>query len=90
MNKVPALNQSVGSNKINIQLNYNINQALDPESWDGDFYAIFLHRFMEHLALDVKNIKNSLTRMQKYILGKSINEDKANNIKDLEGIGKTA
>jgi len=45
---------------------------------------------MEHLALDVKNIKNSLTRMQKYILGKSINEDKANNIKDLEGIGKTA
>jgi len=45
---------------------------------------------MEHLASDIKNIKESLHRMQKYILGKSINSDKANNVKDLEGVRKVA
>ena len=75
---------------VNVQLNYNINQALDLVSWNSDFYAILLHRSMEHLASDVKNIKESLIRMCKYILGKSINRDKANDIKDLKGIGKMA
>jgi len=45
---------------------------------------------MEYLASDIKNIKESLTRIHKYILGKSIDGDKANNIKDLESIGKAA
>ena len=75
---------------VNIQLNYNINQVLDTESWDGNFCAISLHRSMEHLALDVKNIKDSLIRMYKYILGKAIEGNKANSVKDLEDIGKTA
>jgi len=43
---------------------------------------------MEHLVLDVKNIKDSLWRMGKYIRSKSINND-PNNIKDLKGVGKT-
>jgi len=73
---------------VNIQLNYNIDQALDPESWDGDFRAISLYRSMEHLVSDTKIIKNSLTRMRKYILGKSINKDKANSVKDLKSVGK--
>jgi len=75
---------------INIQLNYNINQALDPEFWNGDFYTVSLHSFIEHLASDIKNIKDSLSRMCKYVLGKSINNDKANDIKDLEDVGKVA
>jgi len=33
--------------------------------WDGEFCATSLHGAMEHLALDVKNIKNSLQRMGK-------------------------
>ena len=45
---------------------------------------------MEHLASDIKNIKKSLGRIQKYILSKTIKNDKANSIKDLEGIGKVA
>ena len=45
---------------------------------------------MEHLASDIKNIKDSLSRICKYILGKTINDNKANNVKDLEGIGKVA
>ena len=45
---------------------------------------------MEHLISDIKNIKDSLSRMYKYILGKSINNDKANNIKNLKGVSKVA
>ena len=44
---------------------------------------------MEHLALDIKNIKELLIRIHKYILGKTIKDDKANSIKDLKGIRKT-
>jgi len=72
---------------FNINLNYDINQALDPEEWDSDFCAISLHGVMEHLVLDIKNIKDSLWRMGKYIRDKSINSN-PNNIKDLEGVGK--
>ena len=43
---------------------------------------------MEHLTSDMQNIKESLTRMQKYILGKLIENDKTNKVKDLKGIGK--
>jgi len=51
------------NNVFNIQLNYNINQAIDPDSWDGNFQAISLHGSLEHLVLDIKNIKESLIRM---------------------------
>jgi len=37
LNKVTALNQPARNNMVNIQLSYDINQALEPESWDGDF-----------------------------------------------------
>ena len=43
---------------------------------------------MEYLTSDIQNIKESLTRMRRYILGKSIDSNKANEVKDLEGIGK--
>ena len=45
---------------------------------------------MEHLALDINNIKDSLVKMYKYILSKSIEGDKTNSVKDLEGVGKVA
>ena len=41
---------------------------------------------MEHLASDVKNIKDLLIRMCKYILGKYIDSNKANSIKDLKDV----
>jgi len=63
LNKDLALNQSDECNMFNIQLNYNYNQALDLESWDGNFRVVSLHKSMEHLASDVQNIKKSLTRM---------------------------
>ena len=57
--KGPALNISCGSNEnvFNVQLSYNIDQALDPKSWDSNFHAILLHGAMEYLASDIKHIK---------------------------------
>jgi len=59
-NEVLVSSSPSGSNIFNIQLNYDINQALDPESWDSEFHAVSLHESMEYLASDVKNIKESL------------------------------
>jgi len=47
-----------------------------------------IHGSIEHLASNINNIKESLGRIQKYILGKTIERDNANNIKDLEDVGK--
>lgn len=43
---------------------------------------------MKHLASDVKNIKDSLIRIHKYILDKAIDSSKTNSVKNLEGVGK--
>lgn len=45
---------------------------------------------MEYLVSDVKNIKDSLIKMHKYILGKTIEDNKANSVKDLNSINKAA
>ena len=75
---------------FNVQHPYDVNQALDPESWDSNFRTILIHGSMEYLASDISNIKESLGRIQKYILGKTIESNNANNIKDLESISKVA
>jgi len=72
---------------FNINLNYDINQVLDLKEWDSDFCATSLYRAMKHLALDIKNIKDSLWRIGKYIRDKSIDND-PNNIKNLKGVDK--
>ena len=56
------------------------------ESWDGNFRAILLHVSIEYLASDIKDIKETLERIQKYILSKTIESGKANDIKNLEGV----
>ena len=43
---------------------------------------------MKHLASDIKNIKESLCRMENYIKDKSVNSN-PNNIKNLDSMGKT-
>jgi len=61
---------------------------MEPELWDGNFHPISLHGFMKHLALDSKNIKNSLNFMAKYISNKQINFSKLNDIEDFHGISE--
>ena len=87
-NENTPLNQNTGSNMFNVHLNYDPNIALDPDSWDGNFHAVSLHGSMKHLASDTLNIKESLSRMRKYILGKSIENSGANDVKDFKGMGK--
>ena len=84
----PALNMPASKNMFDVQLNYNPNQVLDPDSWDSNFHAVLLYGFIEHLTSDAINIKESLIRMKKYISGKSIESEKANKIQDLMGMGK--
>ena len=89
-NKEPTCNIYKNNNMINVQLDYDINQARDSDSWNGNFQVISLHGFMKYLVLNLQNINVFLTRMQKYILSKVIEDDNANNINDLQNIGKTA
>ena len=79
----PILNKPAGENVFNVQLNYN------PESWDGNFHVVSLHGSIEHLASDTLNIKESLFRMCKYILGKSVEGNNAHEVKDFKGMDKT-
>jgi len=66
-NEVPISSTTSSNNMFDIQLSYDVNQALDPKEWDGDFHTTLLHRAMEHLASNVKNIKDSLQRMGIYL-----------------------
>jgi len=50
----------------------------------------FVHSSMEYLGSDIKIIKELLSRMEKFILDKSIDGSKANDIKDFKGLGKVA
>ena len=72
---------------INIQLLYNPDVPTDLEIWNGRFHPISLHRSIKHIASDVKNIKNSLKFMAKYISNKQIKPSKANNLDDFNSIG---
>jgi len=73
---------------LNIQLNYNPDQALDPDSWDGNFHTVSFYGATEHMPSDMLNFKESLSRMHKYMLDKAIKSDSANDIEDLNGMGK--
>jgi len=60
-----ALSKATNSDEhiVNMQISYNINKTLDPESWDGNFYTPSLHGSMEYLASDMKHIKESLCQI---------------------------
>ena len=66
-NKVLASSTISSNSMFDIQLSYDIDQALNPKEWNSDFYATLLYKAMEHLVSDVKNIKDSLCRIGKYI-----------------------
>jgi len=75
-------------NIINIQLPYNLNALTELGLWNSSFHPISLHRLIEHIVSDSKNIKDSLNFMAKYISNKQINSSKSNDLEDLHGIGK--
>ena len=72
---------------INIQLPYDPNAPTEPQLWSGSFHPISLHGSMEHLAHNTNSIKATLDFMARYIQNKSVNDIKANNITEFEGMG---
>jgi len=70
-------------------LPYDPDYPIKPELWDGNFHPISLHGLLEYLPSDLKNIKESLNYLAKYIKNKRINTTKSNDIKEFKGIGKT-
>ena len=71
-------------------MSYDINQTMDQDTWDSDFYFISIHGSIEHLTSDIKNIKTSLCCIINYILNKRIEKDKVNDLDNLKDIGKEA
>jgi len=83
-------NLNSSENVMNIQLPYNINQVMELDIYDGNFHLVLLHGSINHLAFDVKNIKESLYCITKYILNKRVENSKTNDINDLKDIGEAA
>ena len=79
--------QNDESTFFNISIPYDPDVSADLKIWGGNFHLVSLHSLIEYLASDIKNIKDSLKFMTKYITNKKIDSLKANNLKDFEGIG---
>ena len=77
-------------NIINIQLPYDPNRPIELKLWDGNFHSVSLHRLLEYLASDAKNIKKSIVCMAIYIKNKKIETSKSKNIKNFKDISKAA
>ena len=86
-NEVTPLHVPHVENVINIQLPYDLQAPTEPELWSRSFYPILLHGSIEHLALDTKNIKDSLNFLAKYIQGKKTSSDDVNNLAEFDGVG---
>jgi len=71
---------------INIQLPYDSQAPTKPDLWSGSFHPISLHGSFKHFALDLKNIKDSLNFIAKYISNKQVNSSKANELNDFDGM----
>ena len=73
---------------INIQLLYDLNMSTEPELWDRNFHSISFHGSIKYIALDTKNIKDSLNFIAKYITNKQVEMAKANDLNDFNSIGE--
>ena len=69
-----------------MQLPYDPNSPMEPDLWSGNFQSISLHSSVEHIALDLKNIKQSLNFMAKYISNKKNNPKSSNDLEDFNSI----
>ena len=74
---------------INVQLPYDPHAPTEPELWSGSFHPISLYGSIEHFASDAKNIKVMLNFLAKYIQGKQVDNNKANDLADFDGMGDT-
>jgi len=67
---------------------YNPQAPTKPEFWSGNFHPISLHSSIKYIALDTKNIKDSLNFMVRYITNKQVDSSKPNDLEDFNSIGE--
>ena len=53
---IGRLSFSSSENIINIQISYDVSQAIEPDIWDSNFHSVSLYGLIEYLVLDIKNI----------------------------------
>jgi len=73
-----------------VLLVYDINQLVEPNTWNGEACSISIFRTMEFLEINLKNIFTSLLPIADYIRNKKIEKDKANDISELKGFSEVA
>jgi len=81
--QTPRVNDN---NIINIQLSYDPNGPMEPDLWSGNFQSISLYGSVKHIASDLKNIKQLLNFIAKYISNKKVNPKSSNDLNDFDGI----
>ena len=68
----------------------NINNDIVRKKSTSNFYFVSLHSMLEHLSLNLKNIRKLLRYMTNYIRNKSIEPNKVNDVPDLKRVGEVA
>ena len=86
-NKASTTHGTHEESVINIQLSYDPQAPTKPDLWSGSFHPISLHRSIEYFTSDLKNIKDSLNFMAKYISNKQVNSSKANELNNFDSMG---
>ena len=76
------------NNVINIQLPYDPQVPTELKLWSGNFHPISLYGSIEHIALDAKNIKDSLNFIARYITNKQVDSSNSNDLEDFNDIGE--
>ena len=84
-----TVTQTEDNNVINIQLSYDPQAPTEPDLWSGNFHPISLHGSIKQITSDIRNIKDSLNFMARYISNKKVNTSKTNKLEDFHSIGNS-
>ena len=73
---------------MNVLILYNINQLVEPNTWDGEAYLISIFGTIEFLEIDFKNMSTSLLHMTNFIRNRDVESNKVNDVNQLQGFGQ--
>jgi len=82
------LENSLQHSYYEVLLAYNINQSMEPNTWDSEAHPISIFGFMEFLEINAKNIYISLLHMATYIRSRKVKSGSINDVPRLKGFGE--